>query len=367
MTINNQGRKSDGANIQSLVAARRRRWETILAPEAPPGFMFIIRWPDTNAPGTPPSCYWWPEKAKERIEYKWQAYQRTLEKIRMVNDDALPYLDMITGTEIFAEAFGCPVARPTNDAPFAQPLIADASEVSRLQVPELSRSSLSYLFDMADELRRRAPDALLGIVDVQSPMDIAALIWNKTAFFMAMVDNPEAVRELADKVYTLLTAFLDEWFRRYERDFIAHCPNYYMPQGITLSEDEAGSVNAEMFESLFLPELQRLSDRYGGFGMHCCANARHQWPNFLKIRGLRLLNLSNPPKRKLEEYLIPAYTFFEKTCVQWHGGWAPSGAMETWPNQWPRNARVVLDIPAKDVDEAARLADQLQVMRQKLY
>ena len=183
---------------------------------------------------------------------------------------------------------------------------------------------------------------------------------------MAMVDNPEAVVELADKVYKLLTAFLDEWFRRYGRNFVAHCPDYYMPQGITLSEDEAGSVNAEMFESLFLPELQRLSDRYGGLGMHCCADARHQWPNFRKIRGLRLLQLTNPPKRTMEEYLIPSYAFFENICAQWKG-WSPSGPMETWSNQWPRNARVVLDIPAKNADEAARLADQLQVMRQKLY
>lgn len=363
MTIQEPRRKPDGANLQSLVAARQRRWEAFLAPDAPPGFMFMIRWPDADAPGTPPPH--WPEKAKERIDFKWQAYQRALKRIRMVNDDAVPYLDMLTGTEIFAEAFGCSVVRLADTMPFAQPLIDDAGEVSRLRAPELSRSSLSYLFDMADELRRRAPDALIRMVDIQSPMDIAALIWNKTACFMAMADNPEAVLELSEKVYTLLTAFLDEWFRRYGHNFVAHYPDYYMPQGITLSEDEAGSVNAEMFETLFLPELQRLSDRYGGLGMHCCADARHQWPRFRKIRGLRLLQLASPPQRTPQEYLIPSYAFFEKTCALWKE-WSPSGAMETWPDQWPRNARVVLDITAKDVNEAARLADQLQGMQQKL-
>lgn len=362
MTIHDRDRKSDVVHGPSSVAARRRRWDNFLAPEAGPGFMFIIRWADADAPGAPPPH--WPEKAKERIEYKWQAYQRALERIGKVNDDALPYLDMLTGTEIFAEAFGCSVTRPAGTNPFAQPLISDAGEVARLRVPELSRSSLGYLFDMADELRRRAPDALVRMVDIQSPMDIAALIWNKTAFFMAMVDNPEAVRELSDKVYTLLTAFLDEWFRRYGRNFVAHCPDYYMPQGITLSEDEAGSVNEEMFENFFLPELQRLSDRYGGLGMHCCAAARHQWPHFRNVRGLRLLQLANPPQHK--DYIVPAFAFFAKTCALWKE-WHPAGPMETWPDQWPRNARVALDIPAKDVDEAARLADQLQVMRQKLY
>jgi hypothetical protein len=39
-----------------------------------------------------------------------------------------------------------------------------------------------------------------------------------------------------------------------------------MPKGITLSEDEVGSVSSEMFQKFFLPELQDLSARYGGLG-----------------------------------------------------------------------------------------------------
>ena len=88
------------------------------------------------------------------------------------------------------------------------------------------------------------------------------------------MESPQAVKELADKVKQLLTAFLDEWFRRYGREHIAHHPDYFMDGGWTVSEDEAGVVNQEMFAEFFLPELNALSDRYGGIGIHCCANSR---------------------------------------------------------------------------------------------
>ncbi len=92
--------------------------------------------------------------------------------------------------------------------------------------------------------------------DIQSPMDIAALIWVKSDFYIAMIEEPEAVRELAEKVRCLLTAFLDEWFRRYGTGYVAHFPTYWMEGGLTLSEDEVGAVNPAMFDTFFLPELE---------------------------------------------------------------------------------------------------------------
>jgi hypothetical protein len=147
-----------------------------------------------------------------------------------------------------------------------------------VKVPELSSSSLANIFEMSDELHRRTgPNSLMRLPDdIQSPMNIAALIWDKSDFYVALMETPEAVRELADKVRTLLTAFLDEWFRRYGTAFIAHYPFYYMERGVTLSEDEIGAVNPDTFDEFFLPELTYLSERYGGIGIHCCANARHQ-------------------------------------------------------------------------------------------
>ena len=330
--------------------ARKRRWLAFLDMSLPPSHVFQIAYPPDDLPRPQP----WPDKKAERIEWAWQTYQRQMARAEWLRDDSLPYLDVYTGTEIFAEAFGCQVHRPEDNMPFAKPAIGDARDVSRLKAPDLGSTPLAMLFDIADELRRRAgPSALLKMIDIQSPMDIAALIWDKNGFYVGIVDAPEAVRELAAKVRGLLAAFLDEWFARYGSEFIAHYPAYYMPRGITLSEDEVGAVSQGMFEEFFLPELVELSGRYGGFGMHCCANARHQWDGFKKIPRLRLLNLVQP-----EDQLRAAYAFFAGHVAQMHS-WCGAGPAWTWPEQYPQGARVVLQASAATRDEAIELSEKL--------
>jgi len=340
----------------SPLAARQQRWERFLKPETPPGFLFLIRWTD---PELPEWVALWPALRKERVECLWKTYRRHQDRAAWLDDDFIPCFKMITGTEIFAEAFGCPVHRPNDTMPSARPLIHSASEVAGLKVPELSGSSLAYLFDMADELHRRDPEAVFQLVDVQSPMDIAALIWEKASFCVGLVEAPEAVKELAEKVRALLTAFLDEWFRRYGTRYMAHYPDYFMNGGMTLSEDEVGIVSPDMFEEFFLPELAALSNRYGGLGMHCCANSRHQWANFKKIPGLRLLNLVQPP-----EVVKEAFQFFADGPAQMHGATVTSGPVETWPDQYPANARVVIEVPVKTQEEAVAAARLLNARRE---
>jgi hypothetical protein len=333
------------------IISRKQRWLNFYNLLKPASHLFIIHY----TPGLETRPWPRPDLKTARIEWAWKKYQLQLEQLNGLDDDALPSLDVYTGTEIFAQAFGCPVVYPADDMPFAQPLIRAANEVSALHVPDFSSTPLAELFEIADELRRRSgPDALVKLVDVQSPMDIAALIWEKASFYTALLETPEAVIELANKVRQLLTGFLDAWFERYGHDFIAHYPDYYMPGGITLSEDEVGSVSAAMFNEYFLPELSFLSRRYGGIGMHCCAHARHQWANFLRIPGLRMLNLVQPPEVTRE-----AYTFFARHTAQTHH-YVGEGPAWTWPDQYPPDSRVLMDITAENRLQALEISTRLR-------
>ena len=332
------------------VEQRKERWRQFLSPQEPPIHVFRISYaPDVVEPPKP-----WLENRTQRIEWALRTYERDLARLQWLRDDSIPYLWVQTGTEIFAEAFGCDVHRPADTMPFALPMIRSAGEVSAVNVPELSRSSIAGLFEMMDELRRRAGDgADVRLVDIQSPMDIAALIWDKNTFYAALLDEKDAVRELAAKIGELLTAFLDEWFARYGKAFVAHFPDYYMPEGITLSEDEVGSVSKETFVELFLPELVELSNRYGGIGIHCCASARHQWENFRKVPNLRLLNIVQP-----DDVAQDAYRYFATHTTQLHS-WHGDGPPWTWPQQYPGGSRVVMDAEAGSRDEALELSEKL--------
>ncbi len=332
------------------IEARKQRWQAFLSMYQSVHYLYQITYqPDSLPPPLP-----WPTNRAERIEWAWETYQRHLARTGWLNDDSLPFLDVRTGTEIFAEAFGCQIHRPESDMPAARPLVHTAREAARLKVPSLDAPPLALLFEIADELRRRTgPQALVRQPDLQSPMGVAALIWDKNDLYMALLDAPDAVLELAAKVKALQIAFFDKWFARYGREFIAHYPNYYMPQGLTVSEDEAGAVGEEMFRALYLPELVELSQRYGGLGMHCCATARHQWVNFKKIPDLRLLNFAQPP-----DVTRAAYHFFGKHVPQMHQ-WCGDGPAWTWPAQYPDEAWVAVEANATSRDEALELADKL--------
>jgi hypothetical protein len=297
----------------------------------------------------------WRSLKKERMEWILENYYTRLEATEWLNDDSIPYIDMLTGTEIFAEAFGCKVHLPSDNMPFALPFIQEAKEVAKLKVPDLWDSSLAYIFEMADELKAKAgPEAVFRMVDVQSPLDIAALIWEKSEFYVAFIEEPEAVKELAAKIKSLLTQFLHEWFKRYGREFIAHFPNYYMPKGLTLSVDEIGVLNKNMFEEFFLPELVELSRRYDGMGINCCAESIHQWGNFKKIPGLKVMNFVRP-----DDHLLMSYKEFETHTAQVPTKMFDGKKPGEWISTFPENAHIAIEVAAQDKEEAIEICNIL--------
>jgi len=289
-----------------------------------------------------------------RIDFAAWMYETGMKRMEWLHDDYIPHATCITGTEFFAEAIGSNVEIPKGSEPYAQPFITHASEVSKIKVPRPEDSTLMWLLDMADDLKAKCGSGVvMGLPDVQTPMDICALIWDKTHLFMAMLDEPNAVLELAHKISVLWYEFFDEWFRRYGKEFVSHCPDYYMPSGITYSEDEVGAVSAEMFEELFLPELIDISNHYGNVGMHCCANSRHQWDNFLKIPNLKLLNLVQPNNVMLES------SKFFAGKIPMFPSWEGKGEYETWFSQMDSGAHLILDFYVKDLEDAKALNEKM--------
>jgi hypothetical protein len=254
-----------------------------------------------------------PENMNAFFNWDLNRYRIQLDALEWLDDDRLPYVTALMGTDIFAGVFGCPVYYPKDSNPYARPLISNAKELAGIKMPRLENSSLMKVFEFGHKLRAAAPDALIQLPDIQSPLDIAALIWEKADFFMAMYDEPEAVKDLIAMAYALLTEFLDLWFKTFGKNFIAHWPDYYMPYGITLSEDEIGSIGNELFREFSYPSLRDLSVRYGGrIGIHCCANAKHQWSVIKTIPGLVLLNLGQP-----DNIIREASVFFREGPPIW--------------------------------------------------
>ena len=338
--------------MMKSIADRKQRWLDFFDWNKPVSHVYKIGY---HLPISLPRMHPWLEFKEQRIAYAVEKYQRMCERAEWLNDDTIPYLDPYTGTEIFAEAFGCRVHKPDDNMPFALPMVHTAEEAARVKIPDLASSPLMMLFEMARKMRdRTGKDAVMKLPDIQSPLDIAALIWEKSSFFMAMIEEPEAVLELIEKTKTLLITFLDAWFDEFGTEYIAHYPDYYMQGGLTLSEDEIGAINPQMFETFALPSLTELSNRYGGIGIHCCANSEHQWENLKKIPNLKLLNLIQP-----ESVLSRAYQCFSGHTCQMHSSACATGEPWTWPGQFSEDCRFVIQTGASERETALELAQKL--------
>ena len=225
-----------------------------------------------------------------------EGYRRQLEMLEAVGDDAVPCARLGTGTHIYAAAFGCEVHRFSDSNPCAKPLLSTAEEADKLGEPDIWKAPvLCRIFELAravqDEL---GPDVFLGPPDMQSGFDTAALIWDKTEFLCAMLDDrdSEAVLRLTGKCARLFKSFLTAFRKEFPRCSPCHCPNVWAPpeMGPWLSNDECGAFSIGMFEKFCLPELVDLSESFGGLGMHCCADAEHQFESFKKIPDFYAFN-----------------------------------------------------------------------------
>ena len=283
------------------IKARKKLWRDFYDLSSDVNRLIITDFPKEYPPR--PMLYW--ENAQERIDWALKRYEKQLENMHVLDDHTIPSLNLLTGTEVFAEAFGCDVFRPNNDNPCAKPLVFSAEEAAKLKMPRLEDTKLMILFDMARKLREKAgKDAMLSLPDIQTPADVAALIWEKSDFYMTMFDEPEAVSEVIAMVREFMFGFFDKWFAEFGSEGMAHYPDYYIPDGITVSEDEIGIVNPQMFKDFFEEDLNRLTERYGNIGIHCCADSKHQWDNLKRLPGLRLINLHRNREETYESFKV---------------------------------------------------------------
>jgi hypothetical protein len=241
------------------------------------------------------------------VPYFVEQYERRALLLEQLDHDDVPYVNLNTHTGVFAAAFGCLMHHFEGSLDAAMPIVSTDEEADRLPQPTLDSPSLARYFELADLVRERVgPGVPIGGPDYQSPFDIAALIWRKESLYLAIHDNPAAVKRLVAKCHKLLETFWHEMRRRVPECNVCHCPCVWAPPhlGCSLSEDEAGCMSTAMFDEFCLPPLVALSETFGGMFVHCCADADHQYESFLRIPNLRGMNRAfvRGPERAVEMF-----------------------------------------------------------------
>jgi hypothetical protein len=291
------------------------------------------------------------------LDYHLRCYEAQVAALDLTGHDGVPYAKIVTGTQLFAEAFGAPVHVYEDGWLAAMPLVETPAEADALPQPGLDARPLARVFELAAMLRERlGPEAPIAVPDIQSPFDIAALIWRKEAMYLAMVDAPEAVKGLVAKCQALLTEFLRTFMAEVGEVNLCHCPVAWAPpeQGCWLSEDEAGAMGVAMFEEFCLPSLTDLSRAFGGLFVHCCATADHQYESFLRIPNLRGLNrVFQAPGPE------PAARAFAGRAVLMQA-WMPEDQVLAMLDMALPESRFLFNMPYQPADEAKATFERLR-------
>jgi len=228
-----------------------------------------------------------------RVDRVERDYEKALRFHEAVGDDSVPFANLHTGTGIFANAFGCPIVEFENSNPASRPIANSAVEAYAIPEPGPWTSSLGRHLELVAAVRERLGDDVpVTGPDMQSPLGLAAQIWEKESFMAATIEAPDAVHTLVRKCHKLLKNYLIELHGIAPNLTPIHCPGIWAPRdlGASVSEDEVGAISRSMYEKFGLWCLIDLSDTFGGLFMHCCASADHQYPAFKKIPNLRGLN-----------------------------------------------------------------------------
>src|SRR4030042_996716 len=213
-----------------------------------------------------------------------------------IGDDFVPHLKPEQGVTVFASAFGCPVRYFDHTLPWAYPVIEESdapNKVYTLPRPAVTAGPLGAMLEFTAcfgaQTGGRYP---IGITDLQGPLNSAYLVWEPTAFMLAMYTNPKEVHHLMRLVTDLIIAFVKEQRARSPQFLPCHFPPVWLPdgQGIAISEDCLGVPSPKLDREFALPYVNEISEEFGGVLIHSCGNILHQLDNLAQVHNLRGLN-----------------------------------------------------------------------------
>lgn len=213
-----------------------------------------------------------------------------------IGDDFVPHLQPHGGVTVFASAFGCKVDFFKHTLPWAHPVIRQDDPPERvydLAPPAVTDGQLGTMLAFTDyfvtETAGRYPVAM---TDLQGPLDTAYLVWESSAFMLAMYTNPKEVHHLMRLVTDLIVRYVKAQRARSPEFLPCHYPPLWLPdgRGIAISDDGLAVISPKLYREFCLPYVNELSEEFGGVMIHSCGNFVHQFENLGRIHNLRGIN-----------------------------------------------------------------------------
>jgi len=193
--------------------------------------------------------------------------------------DTIPAMRPDVGCSCLATAFGAELYwgdDPNQTCGVREPVLGTAEKAYDLPVPAPNSGQLG---EGTARIKRfaEAGEGLVSVslLDMAGGLNVASDLLGGEAMYLAMLDEPEALLCLLDKIQQLFLQAIDlqiEAAGGQERITTTDFPDYWFPEGRKghVSDDISASISPEQYRRFSLPFHDRVFARYGGGGLHNC-------------------------------------------------------------------------------------------------
>jgi len=234
---------------------------------------------------------WGCRDMKASLEWQLGGLKKSMELKADVPNFLVPWY----GIGTVASAFGADYIWKEKQAPAIRPKFGSVKEaldyrpapVSQTRIGRHTLEMIDYFIEKTDG---RVP---MSLTDTQSPLNIACNIVEMSSFFIEMLDDPQAVKTLLNRLAELLVEFTHEQIKRIGDALVRPGHGYSSCrcfEGLGMSDDNALMISGRQYLEFAAPAVEYAGKPFGGPGFHSCGNWSDKVEMVKKIAGLRMVD-----------------------------------------------------------------------------
>ncbi|GHV82716.1 hypothetical protein AGMMS50212_00560 [Spirochaetia bacterium] len=216
--------------------------------------------------------------------------------------DVPNFLEPWYGIGAVPGAFGAEYIWHGDTAPATVPIFKNVEAALACEPKEIADTPAGkHILNMIDffleHTRGRLP---MSFSDVQSPLDVAAALVVSSEFYMAVLEDPEAVSELLEIIAALSVNFYQKQAAMIGDSLVfpghGFASSRSFNTGPGLSDDNSIMLSPENHKDVCSASMNRLGEPFGGFAFHSCGNWSKRAAVVRSFPGIRMADAAFTPR-----------------------------------------------------------------------
>lgn len=229
------------------------------------------------------------------MEYSLALQLGALRKSIAYESDVPNFLEPWYGIGVLAAAYGTDYIWHGDAAPAMHAKYRSIEEVLAVNPTPIHKTEIGkHNLDMAEYFMRMAGGRLpISLCDIQSPLNTVGHVMDINAFFLSCHDDPDAVRELLNRMADLMVDYLRK-FKTLLGDALVRPGHGFASSrslpGIGVSDDNIVTLSADIYRAVAAESIERMGDAFGGLAYHSCGCYADKLDMLKQLKGLTCMD-----------------------------------------------------------------------------